>query len=83
MIDLKVFAQRYRQALLYAMIEGLKEGASFAFFDDRDPNVIESELASAGLSDYRWFRAEAGPKKGELAYFIERKSSDSAMKEKG
>ena len=73
MIDLKVFAQRYRQALLYAMIEGLNEGAAFSFSDDRDPNAIESELSSAGLRGYRWSRTETSPK-GGLAFLIERKS---------
>lgn len=70
-IDLKVFAPRYRQALLYAMIEGLNEGSAFSFSDDRDPNEIESELVSAGLNGYRWARTNLA-QTGTLAYLIER-----------
>lgn len=70
-IDLKIFAPKYRQALLYAMIEGLIEGSAFSFSDDRDPNEIELELASAGLNGYRWAKANSAPK-DEPAYLIER-----------
>ena len=76
-IDLKIFALRYRQALLYAMIEGLNEGSSFSFSDDRDPNEIESELASAGLDGYRWARTNAVPR-NTFTYLIERKILSSA-----
>ena len=55
-IDLKLFAPKYRQALLYTMIEGLTEGSSFLFFDDRKPQDIEKELEAAGLNGYRWCR---------------------------
>ncbi len=74
-IDLKVFAPRYRQALLFAMIEGLNEGASFSFSDDRDPIEIELELASAGLVGYRWARKIEMPT-GSPAYVIERGNLD-------
>ena len=57
-IDLKIFAPKYRQAFLYAMIEGLNKGSTFSFSDDRDPNEIELELESAGLNGYRWIRAD-------------------------
>lgn len=71
-IDLKVFARKYRQALLYTMIEGLNEGAAFSFSDDRASNEIEAELVAAGLEGYRWARKE-GLKNGDTAYLIERK----------
>ncbi len=79
-IDLKIFAPKYRQALLYAMIEGLNEGSAFSFSDDRDSNEIELELASAGLSGYRWARADVAPK-GDTAYLIERQSQRAKEKE--
>ncbi len=75
-IDLKVFAPKYRQALLYTMIEGLIKGSSFSFFDDRNPNEIESELAAAGLSGYRWFR-QMGRVPSETGYLIERQTSNN------
>lgn len=74
-IDFKVFAPKYRQALLYTMIEGLREGASFTFSDDRDPDEIERELAASGLVGYRWSRREAGSG-AECAYVIERSPSE-------
>jgi uncharacterized protein (DUF2249 family) len=73
-IDLRVFAPRYRQALLYAMIEGLKEGSAFSFSDDRDALEIEKELAQSDLSDYRWARANSS-EVGDPAYVIERKKN--------
>lgn len=79
-IDLKIFAPKYRQALLYAMIEGLNEGSAFSFSDDRNPGEIESELSSAGLNGYRWVRA-SNASKGDAAYLIERKSQASLGKE--
>lgn len=79
-IDLKIFAPKYRQALLYAMIEGLNEGAAFSFSDDRNPGEIESELSSAGLNGYRWVRA-SNASKGDAAYLIERKLQASLEKE--
>ena len=75
-IDLKVFAPRYRQALLYTMIEGLIEGSSFSFFDDRNPNEIENELIAAGLTGYRWFRKD-GRVPSEASYLIERQTTAS------
>lgn len=72
-INLKIFDHRYRQALLYAMIEGLKEGSAFLFSDDRDPNEIELELASAGLSGYHWVRKTVSSQ-GDPVYLIERHS---------
>ncbi len=79
-IDLKIFAQKYRQALLFAMIEGLNEGSAFSFSDDRDPGKIESELSSADLNGYRWVKA-SNTSKGNAAYLIERKSQASHEKE--
>lgn len=79
-IDLKIFAPKYRQALLYAMIEGLNNGSAFSFSDDRDPNEIELELASAGLKGYRWARAN-GDSQDDTAYLIERNQQYSERKE--
>lgn len=76
-IDLTVFALKYRQALLFAMIEGLNEGSAFFFSDDRDPNKIELELAAAGLGGYRWEKASV-TLKGNSAYLIERGSPVTA-----
>lgn len=73
-IDLKLFAPKYRQALLYTMIEGLTEGSSFLFFDDRNPQDIENELEAAGLSGYRWIRKK-GRTHLETGYQIERTSN--------
>ncbi len=79
-IDLTTFVLKFRQALLYAMIEGLNEGAAFSFSDDRDPNEIELELESAGLDGYRWARANTSSK-GDPTYLIERKSQATKEKE--
>lgn len=70
-IDLKIFAPKYRQAILYTMIEGLSKGHSFTFYDDRSSTEIENELAAAGLSGYHWFR-KVGITTSEAGYVIER-----------
>jgi uncharacterized protein (DUF2249 family) len=71
-IDLTVFEPKYRQALLFAMIEGLIEGASFTFKDNRKAQDIESELIAAHLNDYRWERRQF-ESAGEVTYFVEKK----------
>jgi uncharacterized protein (DUF2249 family) len=70
-IDLQVFAPRYRQALLFAMIEGLESGKAFCFKDDRDSREVEEELQAAGLVGYNWTRKN-GQNAGDAFYFIEK-----------
>ena len=53
-IDLNAFAPKYRQALLFTMVEGLLSGQSFYFLDNRDTKIIEEELSSSDLKGYRW-----------------------------
>ncbi len=66
-IDLKLFAQKYRQALLFTMIEGLIAGKEFCFLDDRNPNEVEDELRAAGLKDYKWTRTAT---KGKSSIYL-------------
>ena len=74
LVDLSLFELKYRQALLFTMIEGLKEGCSFAFSDDRDPAQIENDLSISELKGYRWAKGKC--KDGvSFAYFIERQAS--------
>lgn len=61
------------------MIEGLNEGSAFSFSDDRDSSEIELELASAGLSGYRW--AKASSRGEDVTYLIERQTKLSVIKE--
>lgn len=70
-INLKLFAPKYRQALLFAMIEGLVAGEEFCFLDDRDSIEIESELSAAGLKGYKWNRVSTN-NDVESAYLIKR-----------
>lgn len=55
-VDLTIFEPKYRQALLFTMIEGLIEGESFSFFDNRTPEAIELELKNAELPTHTWER---------------------------
>ena len=70
-IDLKIFEPKYRQALLFTMIEGLRQGGAFFFIDDRSSTEIEKELASAKLDGYRWKKQNENIDEG-ASYMIER-----------
>lgn len=76
-VNLRVFAPKYRQALLFAMIEGLIEGKSFYFLDDRDSSEIENELKTADLTDYRWSKNTKNDS-AETSYYIERKAEEKS-----
>ena len=73
-IDLTLFEAKYRQAILFTMIEALIEGRAFSFSDDRDANEIENELVTSNLAGYRWAR-RAGKDSENVAYLIERYSN--------
>ncbi|MCC6278922.1 MAG: hypothetical protein IT289_13495 [Oligoflexia bacterium] len=75
-INLRLFAPKYRQALLYAMIEGLERGKAFCFSDDRDPEEIEKELSASDLGGYQWTKKEIIAE-NEVAYLIERMGEET------
>lgn len=70
-INLTLFVPKYRQALLYAMIEGLIDGAAFTFIDNRGHKAIETELKGADLMGCRWTR-KSGEGGEESVYLVEK-----------
>lgn len=70
-IDLRSFEMKYRQALLFTLIEGLAQGESFQFIDSRSPREVEEEMAEARLSNYAWGRYGLSDE-GDVTFFVRR-----------
>ncbi|MGZ3773875.1 MAG: hypothetical protein ACXVCY_03210 [Pseudobdellovibrionaceae bacterium] len=58
-VDLTVFLPRYRQALLFGMIEGLKVGEGFVFFDSLSETDVFGEFSKSSLEGYSWRRIDS------------------------
>ena len=65
-VHIPSFEGAYETGLVFAMIEGLKQGEAFKLICDQEPRELESLLRAANVSRLRWSSQKSQAGRWEL-----------------